>query len=327
MAWDDDLDAASILVPVDLIKNSSRITSMTAGGVTLPEDPNPAWNSATTYNVIGQMVYSPTTHKVYANLKSDSSNVNKDPTVLANRENITGVGTFWQEVGPTNKYAAFDGSTSTRTFAASPLVITIKPGTTLTGFSLIGVDADSLDVDIKDSPGGTVIWDLPNKPLEGSAPGDYWEYFYDDFKPLTRYTASGIDPYRNAEITITLTKASGDISVGMIALGDMRPVGIPQRDASVDPVDYSYVKTDGFGNTVVEKRNFATGMSITTKMPKEDANAVLDTVQSILGTPCVVVGSKGEDYEWLTVFGLISGRMSPQEYPYVTLSLTVKGMI
>lgn len=326
MAWDDDIDAVSILVPVDFTATPSLITSITAGGVALAEDSVAAWNSATTYNVVGTRVYHPTSHRVYENLKSDSTNINKDPTVLANQENAAGVGTYWIDVGPTNKFAMFDGLVSTPTLAASPLVITLKPGT-LTGFSLLGIDADSLSVTVKDAPGGAVVWSLPTKILEGSQPADYWEYFYDGFKPLTRYTATGIDPYRNAEMTVTLTKASGLISLGMLAVGDMRPVGIPQRDASVEPVDYSYIRTDNFGNSVVQKRNFATSMSINAKMPMEDAGSVLDTVQEILGTPCVVVGSRAGGFEWLTVFGLISGRISAQNYPYATLSLNVKGLI
>lgn len=323
MAWDDDLDAASVLVPVDVVNTAGVLQSVTAGGVALAEDPNPEWVAGTTYT-IGQRVSRASTHRVYESLKDN--NTGKDPALVANRITATGAGTWWFDVGPTNKYAQFDGLVSTQTAADSPLVITLKPGA-LNGFALFGVDADSFDVVVKDAPGGTPIYSEPTTQLEGSMPGDYFEYFYDRFKPLTQLVRSGIIPYSSAEMTLTLTKASGQVKLGMLAVGDMRPLGVPQRDATVEPIDYSYVKTDAYGNTEVKKRANATGLTITTKMDAEDANNVLDTVKQVLGVPCVVVGSQAKLYEWSTVFGLMSARMSSPDYAYVDLNVTVKGLI
>lgn len=323
MAFDDDLDAASILVPVNVLTTAGVLQSVTAAGSALAEDTNPAWSSGVTY-AIGQRVYSASTHRVYESLKDN--NTGKDPTDAANRTTATGTGTWWLDVGPTNKYAAFDGLVNTQTSAASPLVITLTPGA-FNGFALLGIDADTMTVTVKDKPGGAVIWSKPTMQMEGSMPADYYEYFFERFRPLTRFVASDIDPYGSAELTVTLTKGTGPVKLGMLAVGDLRPIGIPQRDATVEPIDYSYVKTDAYGNTEVKKRTFATGMSITTKMEKEEAGAVLDTVQQVLGTPCVVVGSEAQYFEWMTVFGLISGRMSPADFPYATLNITVKGLI
>lgn len=327
MAWpDQDLDVASVLVPVDAINTAGVLTSITSNGVALAEDTNPAWSSGTTYNTLGQRVYSATTHRVYENLKTDSSNVNKDPTVLANQATAAGVGTYWLDVGPTNKYAAFDGLVNTQLSAASPVVIVMKPGA-FNGFALLGVDADTLTVTVKDATGGNVIWSQPSLPMEGSMPGDYYEYFYDRFKPLTRYTATGIDPYGASEITITLTKATGNVKLGMLAIGDMRPLGIPQRDATVDPVDYSRIKTDGYGGLQVKKGPTATNMRITAKMEIEDANTIKDTIDQVMGIPCLVVGSKAKLYEWMTTFGLVTASITPQDYPYVTMTVNVRGTI
>ena len=67
-------------------------------------------------------------------------------------------------------------------------------------------------------------------------------------------------------------------------------------------------------------------MTITTKMDREEAGAVLDSIKEVLGVPVVVVGSQAQFYEWMTVFGLVSARMSPAEFPYTTLIMTVRGM-
>jgi hypothetical protein len=320
-------DAVSILVPIDITYGDSpgvtMIQSVTAGGVEMPEDSAPLWNVGATYST-GQRVYMASTHRVYESLKD--ANTARLPSDISNQFNAAGVGTWWLDSGPTNKYAMFDGLVSTPTVAASPLVITLTPGQ-FNGFSLFGIDADSFAVQVLDAPGGTVVYNEPTAPLEGSDPTDYYEYFFDRFKPLTQIVRTGIDPYGTAQIKLTLNKSGGPVKLGMYAIGDMRPSGIPQRDATVEPQDFSLIKPDGFGNTTIKKRPNSTGMRISVKMDKEDAGAVLDSVKDVLGVPVVVVGSQAQFYEWMTVFGLLSASMSPAEYPFVTLNATVRGLI
>lgn len=322
--FDDDDDVCSILVPVDVTNTAGVLSSVTAGGVALPEDTNPAWASGTTYTA-GQRVHLVSTHRVYE-ATGASGNSNKDPSLQANQYNAAGIATFWIDIGPTNKFAMFDGLINSQTAANSPLVITMTPGA-FNGFALFGIDADSFSVTVKDAPGGNVIYSESTTPLEGSMPGDYYEYFFDRFKPMTQFIRSGIEPYGSSEITLTLNKGSGQIKLGMFAIGDLRPIGIPQRDAKVEPQDFSYIKQDAFGNATIKKRPNATNMSISAVMGREEASTVLDTVQEVLGIPVVVVGSEAMFYEWMLAFGPISASMSPNPYPYVTISISVRGFI
>lgn len=320
--FDSDDDACSILVPVDVVNTSGVLQSVTAGGVALAEDPSAAWVAGTTY-AAGARVHLVSTHRVYES--TQAGNVGKDPSLPANQYNAAGVATFWIDIGPTNRTAMFDGLISTPTSTASPLVITMRPGA-FNGFALFGIDADSYSVVVKDAPGGTVLYS-ESMALEGSMPGDYYEYFFDRYKPLTQFIRSGIEPYGASEITLTLTKATGNVKLGMFAIGDLRPVGIPQRDAKVEPQDFSYIKQDAFGNATIKKRPNATSMSISAVMPKEDASTTLSMLKEILGIPVVVVGSEAMFYEWMLAFGPISTSMSPNPYPYVTLSINVRGFI
>lgn len=315
-------DACSVLVPVD-ISAPGVLRQVVAGGAVLAEDSRLSWDPSVVYDT-GIQVYLPGNHRVYESIKD--GNKGKDPSLPANQFSATGVATWWFEVGPTNKYAMFDGLVSTQTAAPSPMIITLAPGA-FNGFALFGVDASAYSVVVKDAPGGAIIYQETDTPLESSAPADYYEYFFDRFKPLRQFIRAGLEPYGNAEITLTLTRTGGTVKLGMLAIGDLRPIGIPQRDAKVEPQDFSYFKQDAFGNSTIKKRANATGMSISTKMDKADANSVLDTIKEVLGVPVVVVGSQAAEFEWLTVFGLISGSMTPSEYPYAKLSITVKGFI
>lgn len=321
--FDDDDDVCSILVPVDVINTAGVLSSITSGGVTLAEDTNPAWVAGTTY-AAGARVYLASTHRVYESVQAN--NTGKDPSLPANQYNAAGVATWWIDVGPTNRSAMFDGLINTPTSAVSPLVITLTPGA-FNGFALFGIDADSYSVVVKDAPGGDIIYEEQTTPLEGSMPGDYYEYFFDRFKPLTQFIRSSIEPYGSSEITLTLNKATGPVKLGMFAIGDLRPVGIPQRDAKVEPQDFSYIKQDAFGNATIKRRPNSTNMSISAVMEKQEAGTVLDTIKELLGIPVVVVGSEAMFYEWMLAFGPISASMAPNPYPYVTVNLTVRGFI
>lgn len=316
-------DYCSILVPIAV--TPAMITSMTANGVALAEDTTAAWSSATAY-AIGDRAHSTSTHRVYEAAKAMTSGGGaKDPTLPANQYDAAGVVTFWIDVKPTNKYALFDGMVSTQTVAATPLVVTLTPGF-FNGFALFGLDAETVSVVVKDAPGGAIIYSYSG-PLEGSAPSDYYEYFFDPFRPQTQFLTTGIVPYNTAEITLTLSRGSGNVKIGMYALGDLRSLGVPLRGVSVEPIDYSYVSTDAFGNTVVKKRNNATGLSISAKMEIADANLVLDNVKTVLGAPVVVVGSAVQMYEALTVFGLVSARQQYDDFGYPVINITVKGLV
>ena len=310
-------DACSILTPVKITAAMITSTNVT------PEDPNPVW--AANNFAVGDRVYKASTHRVYEAAQVMTSGAPKDPEIPANRFNAAGVVTYWIDAGPTTLYAMFDGLVSTKTRRAGSISITLKPGY-FNGFALFGVEAEHIVAAVKDAPGGTVIYSV-DQDMEGSAPADYYEYFFDRFKPLTQFIATGIDPYNNMEITLTLSSASSSVALGLFALGDLRPAGVPLAGASVEPVDYSYVSTNEFGETTVKKRNNATGLNISAKMEIADANSVLDTIKEVLGTPVVVIGSQVTMYEALTVFGLVSARITYDDFEEPVVNITVKGLI
>lgn len=317
-------DIASVLSPVPIT------TEMITGTNITVEDPSGLWSNSTTYTV-GQRRYLASTHRVYE-ATGKAGNLDKDPSLPLNQFDAAGVATYWIDAGPTNLFAMFYNNASTRTISASAqttnpgsISITLQPGY-FNAISLLKIDGDSISLAVKDAPGGNVIYSYSGA-LEGSAPSDYYEYFFDRFSPQTRFNAYDIPPYNNAEVTLTITKASGDAKLGLFALGDLRPLGAPLRGASVEPQDFSRRSSDPFGNATLVKRGNATDLNISAKMSIEDANTVLDTVKELLGTPVVVVGSRALMYEALTTFGTISGKLVYDDFGEPQLNLTVLGLI
>lgn len=314
----DATDSINIMAPTTI--TDAMVSSSTIS----PEDSTAVWDNATAYGT-GNRVHMVSTHRVYEALQN---NTGKDPSVPANQVNASGEGTYWLDIGPTNLWAMFDGMVSTQSTRAASIQVVLTPGA-FNGLALFGLDGDHIHIVAKDAPGGSIYYEY-DADLEDSAPPDYYEWAYDPFQPQTQLIATGLTPYANAELTITITKTTGDAKIGMLAVGLFSSIGAPLRGAAVEPTDYSYIQTDQFGTTTVRKRHNATGMTISGKSDVADASNILDIIKKLLGTPVVVIGSTKDNYQGMTVFGLVSGRMvyaPDNKVDEVTLNLTVKGLV
>lgn len=302
----------SVLVPIEIV-DSILVSSSAA------ETDYAPWNGATTY-ATDQYCISTVTHRIYKSMKD--GNVGKDPTDIANR---TGTTVWWQDVGPTNKWAMFDGEVSTQTVVASPLTVVLRPGF-FNAFYMGAIDAEQIDCVVTDAPGGNVIWSFSGA-LEGSAPADYYEYWFTAFKPMTDFLANGIDQYNDAELSVTLSKASGTVKVGVLSVGDLRPLGNTQYGAKAKPKTYSYIKVDEFGKTKIVRRKAAKDLSLTAWIKTEEANSVVDTLTEVLDVPCVWIGHSLPEYAGLRAFGLGRGEVSYDKPKDCLLTIDVEGMI
>lgn len=302
----------SVLAPVTV--DDTILTSSTVA-----ETDAPPWSNATSYTA-GTRCISTVTHRIY---ECVTGHTNKDPTNVGNQSGTT---VYWLDVGPTNRWAMFDGEVSTQTVVASPLTVVMRPGS-FNGLYLAGLDANAIDIAVKDAPGGNVVYAYSGQ-LEGSQPADYDEYFFDRFKPLTDFLASDIEQYNSAELTLTLSSASGGtVKCGVLAVGDLRALGRTQRGAKAKPKTYSYIKTDDFGRTSIKRRKSAKDMTASALLDLSEANTVTDLIQSLLDVPAVWIASDGQEYGALRVFGLGSGEVSFDSSNYCQLSLSVQGLI
>jgi len=307
---DIEVASLSVLAPIT-ITDAMLISSSIA------ENDYTAWSSATTY-AVGDRVISATTHRIYESLRAN--NTNKNPTLVINTGGTT---PYWFDVGPTNKWAMFDGIVSTPSTIANVLEIVLQPGYFNAVF-FAGLDADTLTI-VATSQG--VEYYRKAVVLENSAPGDWYEYFFDRFNPQTDFLDSNVDQYNDAVVTITIAKASGTVAVGVVALGDLFPLGLTQYGARAKPKTFSYIKLDDFGNTTIKRRKKAKDMSATAFVNLDEANSILDKITSLLDVPCVWVGSGLNEYSGLRVFGLGSGELSYDHPEQAVLSINVMGLI
>ncbi|AKU21871.1 hypothetical protein ACZ75_10725 [Massilia sp. NR 4-1] len=238
---------------------------------------------------------------------------------------MTGTPVWWVDQGPTNKWAIFDNEVNTQTEQEKELTYTVQPGV-FNAIYLAGLDADVVSVTAKDRPGGEVIFFLTDI-LEASKPDDYWEYFFGPFRPQRDYLVQGIDQYAKAELTVKLTRASGLVKCGVIAVGDLKPLGATQYGAKAKPRTNSRIKTDDFGKTSVKRRPGTKDFTASAWLKLSEANSVLLTLLDTMDVPCAWIGLDLPEYAGLRAFGLGSGEISYDHQQDCQLTVNIQGYI
>lgn len=294
------------------------ITDAMLSSSTLAEDPSAAWTNAT--YAVGDLRHVVATHRVYKCAVAGASTVSPelDPT-------------RWVNTRPTNRWAAFDFYTSTQSTTVTTLTYVLTPGY-FNAIALYGLTGSSYTLTVKDAPGGAVIFTATG--FLSADPIDWYEYLFAAIKPRRSMVFTGIPPRPNAELTLTLTTAASQpVGLGLIAVGDYRSLagagdwGGTQYGASAEPVTYSYIKTADDGTVSIVKRTASTNLRVTVSMPREEADAVLQSVQDVLDMPVAWIATDKVGYAGLTTFGLGSGSMSYDSHAIATLSIIVKGLI
>lgn len=304
-----------ILIPytvTDAVLSSSTIAEPAPGET--------AWVSAGTY-AVGDLRIRATTHRVYRCVLAHTGRTalpEADPT-------------YWQDAAPTQRWALFDSQVSTQSAATTSMTVVLRPGF-VNAMALYGVDAATIVITLKDAPGGTTIKTTTVTMQE--PPLDWYDWAFGRIKPLTKLVLEDLIPYPDAEITITLSAAMGaTVKCGMVIVGDMRDLldsaefGGTEYGATAEPVDYSYIKTDDYGNTTIVKRRNVTDMSCKLFLPQAQADTALATIQEVLGTPAAWIATDVPGYAGLNTFGLGSASVSYDSFANATISIKVKALV
>lgn len=304
-----------VLIPITI--TDSMLSSCT---IAEPAAGETAWVSGGTY-ALGDRRIRTATHRVYECVLAHSGRSTAPESDTA----------YWLDVGPTARWAMFDNQVSTQSTIVTPLTVVLRPGF-FNALALYGLEGGTATITVKDAPGGSTIFTKAYELIQ--PPLDLYDWAFGPIRPLTKLVISDLVPYPDAELTISITAAAGvTVKAGMVVIGDYRSLlgdgewGGTTYGASAEPVDYSYVKTDDFGNTSIKKRRNATDMRVKVVLPRSEADAALEIVQQVLSVPCPWVATKALGYAGLNVFGLGSGSLTYDSPNHATLNLYVKGLV
>lgn len=254
-----------------------------------------AWASGTTYAATNRCI-STTTHRIYESVQG--TNLNHDPT--------TDDGTWWIDVGPTNRWAMFDQAVGSITSQATSLTVVLDPGIIST-LILLDVAATSVTVSMLDAPAGAVVYSATyNNITDTAVLLDWYMYFFEPITPHTSRTSrtslvvDDLPPYATGRLTVSMASAA-TAECGTLAVGDLVEVGDVQYGLKVGIIDYSRKETDAYGITSVTERSYAKRLDCDLVIQNTALDYVARQLAAVRATPVVWIASEG--YDSLTIYG------------------------
>ena len=253
-----------LVVPV-LIDDAALTSS------SLPETDHAVWSSGTTYG-LGERVIRLETHKIYESL--GAGNIANIPE----NDSLT-----WAEVGPTNRWAMFDGVVGTASEDTADIVVVLNVPA-CNDIVLMGVTATFVSVD---TSSGTVSGGVPS-PLPPATTSTLY---------LTGLNHAG------GALTITVS-GSGAIGVGNVSLGTIASIGDSQFGGTgIGIVDYSRRDVDQFGTTTLTKRGYSKRINVKALLLSTDFDRVAAILTAVRSLPTMWIG--GDGFASLFVWGFV----------------------
>lgn len=258
----------------------------------LTEDDYAAWSAGTTY-ALGNRVIVVSVHKVYES--AANSNIGNDPTTDT-------TGTYWIEVGATNKWKAFDQHISDPATNPDTIQYVISSGTTVVNsLAFFGLSADTVQIQVVVS--ATEVYNTTFPLLDNSTIVDWYTYFFEPASiKAQELLVVDLPAYTGATITITITDTGETVQVGQVVLGNLVALGRTGYGSSIGIEDYSRKERDTFGNPVIIERAFAQKANYEVSILTVNARRVQKFLSDYRATPIVWIGNQDPTYG-LIVYG------------------------
>lgn len=224
-------------------------------------------------------------------------------------------GTKWLDVGPTNRWAMFDLLRNTGTVAASPLTVVLTPGERVDSLALVGVVADevTITVEVDGSPVYTVTQSLSRRTTTS-----WYEYFFGDFLYQGAFAKFDLPPYTNGEITVTLTRATGNVTCGGLLIGRSVYLGQTEQPAEDDALNFSVISRDDYGSSVLVPRRSVPKTNQRVLCDKAAVNKARTLRDQLNAKPALWSGldDSGDDYfEAVLILGIYKRFTISLDYP------------
>lgn len=239
----------------------------------------------------------------------------------------------WLYKAPTNRMAPFDEYIYTTAKRATELRYVLRPGF-FDGIALYGIDADSIDVTLRETDGGAVLESWSGS-LYAQAFGE-WEYLFGNLQRETKWLRQGLPIRPASTIDIKLTRNTpgtiaelGYMSVGQwhTLLAPLSNIGGTQYGAEVTPKSYSYFKRNDDGTYTRRKGRTAKQITASVAIDATQAPQVESMLASIMDTPVAVEASNLPRYGHLSTVGFVTGSIVSQSYGIAMVNLKVDGNI
>jgi len=261
-------------------------------------------------------------HKIYESLAAGNQGNYPPLDVLATIPK-------WLEVGPTNRWKAFDVKVGSQTSQADTITYQITPGEVFDSIAFLNLNAVTAQIVLTDPVEGVVynrIIDLISTAITGSSGiYDWYSYFFSSDLKITDVVKFDLPPYLNAVMDITITHTGDMASIGGIVFGVQATLGATQYSPTIGIRDYSVKVQDDFGIWSVTQRAFSKTMSCDILVESVSIANVQDLLALYRSTLLVWVGA--ESYPSTIIYGFYKDFSITISYPaFAICSIEVEGL-
>lgn len=273
-----------------------------------PDAGEVAWVSGTSY-ALAARVYRATTHRIYERAVAGSGTTPPEDDPVN-----------WFEVGPTNRWAAFDQKIGTPTHSSTaPLTFSFAPGS-IGGLGIFDIVGDQVTVQMLDRPGGVVVYSRIIA-LDDVFIGSFYDWFFEADATQTRFDAVLTDlPAHWPDCVLDVSIGGhSEVAAGAIVFGTVFEIGQTRFGASASIIDWSRKERDDYGKWTVVEGEYARRATLSVLVPSQRFDIVYRTLASLRARLAVWVATSSERYAPLTVLGFYKDFSVTADY--VTQSL------
>lgn len=275
-----------------LVPYTVTTAMLTAASVT--EADHAEWAAGTAYSA-GDRCIRVITHRIYERLIAGTTTAGPE----ADEVN-------WVEVGPTNRWAMFDGAVGTSTTSTTSLSVTLAMPGPVGDVVLLGVVGTSVAVYVNGTLTRTTAVPVADVTGVGST---------------MVITGLGIGGAHSLQVIVT---GSGTVAVGTLAVGTFTTVGLPEKGMQIGTQDFSTKTFDAYGTATIVRRGHSRKLSF----PFTTTPASLDQCARVLAAlrsrPVVWMGLTWIDAT--VVFGYASEWTLTLERGIVRGSLSIRSL-
>lgn len=240
---------------------------------------------ATTY-ALDDLVRVEATHHIYKSLQN--ANTGHDPTA----EPATPV--WWLDMGATNRWEMFDTLVNSQTTNVNSIAVVVTPAERVDSVVLLNVSAATVAITMTDAADGEVF-NQTYSMTSDSGIMDWYAYFFEPIIRKSDLSVTGMPPYVNAAVAITLTDTGATAACGECLIGLSRDIGDAVYGAKVGIRDYSVKSQDDFGNYTITERAFSKRGSFEVWLPSGLTSELQSLLASYRATPTAYIGADGID--------------------------------
>jgi len=227
---------------------------------TVAEADYTAWSPPTAYSVGNRVIRTTGVHRIFERLVPGTTSTapESDPV-------------NWLNIGPTNRWAMFDGAVGTWTTGSSPLTVQLAMPAAYNDIVLLGVTGTQVQISV----GGTLVRTVSVPAPAVAALGST--------VVITGLAAAA------STLQISLT-GTGTLGIGLCAVGTLIYAGDTEAKPRLGLIDYSGRTIDDYGNIDIVQRGFARTIDAQVTLLPSGLDSLVRTLAALRSTPAIWMG-------------------------------------